>query len=432
VNQHIADQVDNLIAQRPGKTLLEPEYTDEAIKINDFIYGSGGTSSAYMIVTPAGRIIVNTGCGFEGPHHRKLFDDIYSGPTRYIITTQGHTDHVGGVHAFREPGAVYVANELNQSVQLDDARVIKRMRQWAPVWFGRDADTVARFATEFPSVSNAQDEPVPDLTFKDRLGFTVGGLDIELYSGVGETVDGAMVWLPQHRIAMISNLLGPLFGHFPNLNTVRGQRYRFAEPYLQTIRKLRDLRPKTLITGRGEPIEGEELIDAVLKRMYDAVDYVHRTTLDGINAGKSVETLMREITLPPALYVGQGYGQVKWGVKTIWETYLGWFHHDSTTALYDLPRAKILADLVELAGVERAIELAETRLAEGAVVEATALSEAVLAFAPDNVPATRVLLACHRELLTQPSTEANFWESGWLAHQIKKLEATVAESDTNG
>jgi hypothetical protein len=62
VNQHIADQVDNLIAQRPGKTLLEPEYTDEAIKINDFIYGSGGTSAAYMIVTPAGRIIVNTGC----------------------------------------------------------------------------------------------------------------------------------------------------------------------------------------------------------------------------------------------------------------------------------------------------------------------------------------------------------------------------------
>jgi glyoxylase-like metal-dependent hydrolase (beta-lactamase superfamily II) len=413
VNQRISNQVDNLITQRPGKTLLEPEYTDEAIKVNDFIYGSGGTSSAYMIVTPAGRIIVNTGCGFEGPHHRKLFDDIYSGPTRYIVTTQGHTDHVGGVHAFREPGALYVANELNQSVQLDDARVIKRMRQWAPVWFGRDADTVARFAAEFPSVSNSQDEPVPDLTFDDRLGFTVGGLDIELHSGVGETVDGAMVWLPQHRIAMISNLLGPLFGHFPNLNTIRGQRYRFVDPYLQTIRKLRDLRPQTLITGRGEPIEGEELIDAVLKRMHDAVDYVHRTTLDGINAGKSVELLMREITLPPDLHVGQGYGQVKWGVKTIWETYLGWFHHDSTTALYDLPRTSTFADLTE-----------------GAPIAATALSEAALAFDPHNGRATRVLLACHQELLAQPSTEANFWESGWLAYQIRRLEAVVAETDT--
>ncbi|WP_336883126.1 hypothetical protein [Rhodococcus globerulus] len=48
-----------------------------------------------------------------------------------------------------------------------------------------------------------------------------------------------------------------------------------------------------------------------MKRMYDAVDYVHRTTLDGINAGKLAETLMREIALPPHLYVGQGYGQVK-------------------------------------------------------------------------------------------------------------------------
>nr|WP_235735008.1 hypothetical protein [Nocardioides alcanivorans] len=308
-----AEQVDEFIRNRPGKVLLDHVYADEAVAINDFIHMSPGSSAAYMLVTPAGRVIVNTGLGYEAPHHRKLFDEVYAGPTRYIVTTQGHTDHVGGVAGFREPGALYVANSLNPSVQRDDARVITRMRQWAPVWFGVDVDTVRGFSQARPDVANKQDVPTPDLMFDDRLALDVGGLQIELHSGVGETVDGAMVWLPQHRIALISNLLGPLFGHFPNLNTIRGQRYRYVEPYLATITKLRDLRPQLLITGRGVPVEGEEIIDAVLKRMYDAVDHIHRATLDGINAGKDVETLVREVTLPDHLYVGQGYGQVKWG-----------------------------------------------------------------------------------------------------------------------
>jgi len=47
--------------------------------------------------------------GWEAPHHKRLFDAILPGPTPYIITTQGHVDHVGGVALFREPGTRYVA-----------------------------------------------------------------------------------------------------------------------------------------------------------------------------------------------------------------------------------------------------------------------------------------------------------------------------------
>ena len=101
-----------------------------------------------------------------------------------------------------------------------------------------------------------------------------------------------------HRL--ISNLLGPLFPHFPNLNTLRGDRYRFVEPYLESVRKVRALRPEVLVTGRHEPIVGAELIDASLARLHDAVDYVHRRALEGFNAGTDVWTLMDEIELPPS------------------------------------------------------------------------------------------------------------------------------------
>ena len=81
-------------------------------------------------------------------------------------------------------------------------------------------------------------------------------------AAVGETVDSLIVWLPERRTALVSNLFGPLFPHFPNLNTLRGDRYRFVEPYLESVRKVRALRPDVLVTGRHEPIVGAELIDA--------------------------------------------------------------------------------------------------------------------------------------------------------------------------
>ena len=426
-SKNMAADVDRLIDDRPGKVLLQPIYDDAAVPLNDFIYKSGGYTNAYMLVTDAGRVMINTGIGYEAAHHRLVFDKVCVGPTPYIITTQGHTDHVGGVAAFREPGTTYVAQHLNGFAQGQDARIRGRMRLWSRVWFdSQPIDRIKQFATERPDVPMAQDTPTPDLTFEDRLAFTVGGLDIELLHGTGETTDGAMVWLPRHRIAMISNLLGPLFCHFPNLNTIRGHENRQVVPYLATIRRLRELRPEMLVTGRGEPIVGADLIDACLQRMHDAVTYVHDETLRGINDGVDLDTLVREVTLPPELRVGQGYGRVAWGVRTIWETYLGWFHHERTSELLAPGTTALLADLVTAAGADNVLELARTRMSEGRSADATALGEAVLAHTPDHPVALRLLVESHRRLLDDPATAANFWLSGWIEHRLEGFTAALA------
>ncbi|MGH8883179.1 MAG: hypothetical protein ACRD0P_38520, partial [Stackebrandtia sp.] len=59
---------------------------------------------------------------------------------------------------------------------------------------------------------------------------------------------------------------------------------------------------------------------------------------------------------------------------------------------------------------------------EGRVEEATALAEAVPAGFPQRSAAIALLLDCHRALLADPVTADNFWESGWLTHQIEVLE----------
>lgn len=74
---NIQEQVDHLIDTRPGKELLIPVYDDPAYPIVDgLIYRSGGTTATYMILTDNGRIIVNTGMGYEAPHHKRVRCDL--------------------------------------------------------------------------------------------------------------------------------------------------------------------------------------------------------------------------------------------------------------------------------------------------------------------------------------------------------------------
>jgi glyoxylase-like metal-dependent hydrolase (beta-lactamase superfamily II) len=414
----IQDQVDDLIDSRPGKELLRPAYDERAYQVSSAIYRSGGTTAAYMLLTDQGRVIVNTGLGFEAPHHKRLFDAVRPGPTHYIVTTQGHVDHIGGVDLFREPGSRYVAQANNLICQADDARIRQLRMRTASIWFDMLGTDARRIAEENPGVSMHQAEPTPDLTFDEQLSLDVDGLRIELIAAVGETIDSAVVWLPQVRSALVSNLFGPLFPHFPNLNTIRGDKYRFVEPYLQSIRTVRQLRPEILVTGRGEPIVGADLIDAALERLHGAVEYVHRRALEGFNAGVDVWTLMEEIVLPPELRVGQGYGKVSWAVRTLWESYVGWFKLRSTTELYPDSSGSALAELASALGPDATLERARMALARGEPVLAIRLGEALAAIAPEEPGVKALMVDAHRYLLDHGG-DVSFWENGWLRDQIR-------------
>ncbi len=413
----IDDEVDRLVAERPGKELLIPRYDDPAHRVTDFLYRSGGTTAAYCLLTDRSRIIVNTGMGYEAPHHKRVFDDLRPGPTPYILSTQGHVDHLGGVQLLRELGTAYVAQANNVACQRDDARIRQLRFRTAGIWFDMTGRDAVRIAGENPGVPMRQDTPVPDVTFDESLDLEVDGLRLELIAAVGETIDSTIVWMPEHEIALISNLLGPLFPHFPNLNTLRGDRYRLVEPYLESVRRLRELQPRMLVTGRHEPIVGPELIDASLKRLHDAVEWVHLRTLEGMNAGTDLWTLMREIRLPAHLGVGQGYGKVSWAVRTIWETYVGWFKLQSTTELYPDQHGEALGLLVEAVGVQGALEQARSALDRGQPVVAILLAEGVLRVAEGHADAVRLMQDAHRRLL-DTGGNVNFWENGWLESQL--------------
>jgi alkyl sulfatase BDS1-like metallo-beta-lactamase superfamily hydrolase len=410
---------------RPGGHQIQPASQSQATKINDFVFSSEGLSNAYLITTSEGRIVINTGMGFEAPVHKRNFDAVDGGPIRYILLTQGHVDHVGGVDLFREEETTLIAQANNVSHQADDARIASFRARRSAFAF---AQAIARAWTYIQENTGgripAQSRPTPDVTFDDRYEFELGGIRVELlWTPGGETTDSMVVWLPEQRICFTGNLFSALFGHFPNLVTVRGDRYREALRFIESLDRVLALEPEMLLPGHHGPVVGKETIREELTRLREAVCYVHDETIKGMNHGKDVRTLMREIQLPEKLEVGEGYGKVSWSVRAIWENYAGWFHHGSTTELYAVPPESVHQDLVELAGGADALaERAAQKLSAGAPVEAVYLAEIALTAAPQSVAALEVMIAAHEKLEAESE---NFWLTQWLRRQLDDLRATL-------
>ena len=396
-------------------------------QVNDFIYLSEGLSNSFMLVTDEGRVIINTGMSFEAPYHKENFDSVSTEPTRYIILTQGHVDHVGGVDFLKEEGTQVVAQAGNPEHQAYDKRL-------APFRGARSAfafrDTLAQAVRDAQNDFGpppAQAAPTPDILFEDRTTLELGGLTIELL-GIpgGETNDSLVVWLPQHEVCIPGNLFSCLFGHFPNLVTVRGDRYRDALTVADAVKRVMELEPAHLLVGHHDPIHGKALIRAELERLHGAIHHVHDAVVAGMNAGKDVHTLMQEITLPPELEVGEGYGTIRWSVRAIWEHYAGWFHHESTTELYAVPQRAVHADLIELAGGSKAlVERARRHFEAGDGMPALHLLDIVLSQPKADAPALELAIEIHEKLAAE---SVNFWLTAWLREQVARLSARRREA----
>lgn len=407
--------------ERPGASDLSAATDAPAQTLGDGVWMSPGVSNSYAVATGEGRVIVNAGLVFEGPLHRKAFADV-AGPTRAIIVTQGHADHWGGVNTLRDEGTDVIMHR-NYRYWRDDNTLLMGYRVPKTSFaFGKFSDAVLEhFKTIDPATIDFS-FPEPTTTFDQRHTLTVGGRTFELaWTPGGETTDALAVWLPEDRILFTGNLFGPLFGHVPNLMTIRGDRYRDPILYIESLNTVLEYGPRRLITGHFAPIEGADRIAEEVTAMRDAMQAVHDRTAELMNSGADVHTAMREVKVPEHLDIGEGYGKTSWNVRAIWEMYTGWFRHRSTTELYGVPADYVAADVVSAAGADALVDAARAHLTVGRPVQAIHLTDLILTAQPLHAGARAVAADAHEALLADSE---NFWEKAWLTKSIDELRAT--------
>lgn len=391
----------------------------EAVAIGDFIFMLRDISNAYLVRTADGDVLVNAGFMDSAERNRSLLEKVRRGPLRRIVITQGHPDHYGGVPALREAGTEVIAQRHFVDTCADFHLLAPYFRRRSFKLWG---STIKRKGPPaMPPVIE------PDVIVDRQYAFEQGGRRFELISTPGgEALDSLVVWLPQERVLFTGNLFGPVFLAVPNLVTVRGDRPRSVRRYLRSLDAVRNLGAELLITGHGEPIRGAALIRENLDRMHAAVTHLHDAVIAGMNDGKDVHTLMREIHLPDALKLGEPHGKVAWAVRSIWEEYSGWFHYDSTTALYGVPRRHVDADLAELAGGAAVLAVrAQRHLDAGRPLEALHLLDVALGAEPQCPTALEVRKAALQRLLAE-SGGGNLSETMWLRSEIATADAALA------
>jgi alkyl sulfatase BDS1-like metallo-beta-lactamase superfamily hydrolase len=389
----------------------------DAVDLGNGIFMSRDISNAYRVVTPAGDVMVNTGIVWSAPENLRRLAAVSANPVKKIVFTQSHDDHIGGWRQFNGPETETIAQANFSHVRgywtgLGEAMTRRSQHLWS-----RDQK---QKMTERP-------EPVITTTFQDFHAFELGGRRFELYATPGgETIDSLVVWMPQERVVFTGNLTGPIFGHVPNLYTLRGDKIRYVQWYLDGVQRVIDLEPEVLITGHGDPLRGAANVRRELTKIRDAVQYIKDETFRGMNAGVDLWTLMGSIKFPDELAIGQGHGKLPWLVRAIWEEHLGWFRFESSTELYNVPPQAVSVDFVELAGgTAPVVARAQKYLAEGKPLEALHLAEAALQADAACQEALRVKLAA-TELLLVRSGRENFSEVRWLESEISRLNKQIA------
>ena len=402
--------LDELVKQGEGD--------QDAVDLGDGMFMSRNIANSYLVTTPDGDLLINTGTNFEAPAIKARFLRVSKGPLRVITFTQGHPDHVNGWSQFTQAGVQTIA-------QVNHPDVREYWRNLHPFYVRRIMKLWGAFMDVETAAATLPPEPVVTDSFIDSHAFDLGGRRFELYSTPGgETTDALVVWMPEHRTVFIGNLMGPFFGHVPNLYTLRGDKIRSAMTFMHSVDTVIGLGPDTLINGH-DVFRGTDAILTTMTKVRDATAYLRDRTIDGMNSGADLWRLMREVTLPPELALPQVHGKVAWIVRAIWEEHVGWFRYESTTELYDVPPSSVWSDVVDLVGGTAPLtERASIHAQAGRPLEALHLTDVVLAHAPADPDALGVKRQALEQLLAASGRE-NHSEVQWLEQEIKS--ATVKE-----
>jgi alkyl sulfatase BDS1-like metallo-beta-lactamase superfamily hydrolase len=381
---------------------------------------SGGTavrtpqSNTFMIVTSAGNVIVDTSLGAGAAGHKQALTRISDGPIRVIILTHAHGDHTGGVTLWKQADTQVIAQRQFPEFVGYTNRLSGYFARMNAAQFGGAALASGAAPAVRPVGALVAAAPAPTVLFDETHKLTIGGTELVLMHTPGETPDHLTVWVPSLRAAFIGD---NYYDSFPNIYTLRGTRPRWALDYVDSLNRVLALDPELVLPSHGSAIRGRDEVKRRLTKYRDAILYVHDATVKGMNDGKDVLTLMREIKLPPDLEVGESYGRLTWSIRGIYEGYVGWFDGNASTMFG--PPSQAYEDIVGLAGGPDAVAARAAALTTSNPLRALYLTDMALAVDARHRGALQARLAALKNL---DAASNNSNERGWLAAGIRDAE----------
>lgn len=333
-------------------------------------------------------------------------------PITTIIYTHSHRDHISGATVFAEGREVEIIasdNFLSDIVDVDESRpapnvalMARTKRQFGISLPGDERVSLGVGPGDRPMKGMGAGYMEPTVRIGTTTQITREGFDLELAKAPGETPDHLIVWYAARRILFS----GDNFYHaFPNLYAIRGTPYRDFDSWADTMDQLMAYEPEILAPGHTTPIIGADRIIESLTSYRDAIRFVVRETVDGMNAGRDPVTIANGLALPPDLaakpYLQEFYGKVAYASRAYYAGTLGWFD-GNPTSLGQLSPADEAAKVIAMTGgADAVLQSAISALNNGEYQWAMELADRLIATGSSAADATQIKIAALRALADQ-------------------------------
>jgi len=354
------------VESHPDLAAHSAEFRQEVIKVTDRVYVAIGFGLANCILLEGddGVVIIDAMESEEAAVPvKEAFSKITSKPVKALIFTHYHSDHTNG--------ATIMAGNDNPDIYAHAATSYYMERIGTITRETTYRRAMRQFGTLLPEggIINDGIGPrleydesktlgllVPTKTFsEDHLNLEIAGLKLSLVYAPGETPDQILIWLPEKKVLLPAD---NYYKSFPNLYAIRGTAYRDVKLWVDSIDKMRALKPEFLVPQHTRPITGAEAIYQTLTNYRDAIQFVHDQTIRLMNKGLTPHEIVERVKLPPHLarqpYLQEYYGTVAWSVRAVFDGYLGWFGGKATD-LFPLPLKERARRFADLAGGEQAL-----------------------------------------------------------------------------
>ncbi|MBI1885376.1 MAG: MBL fold metallo-hydrolase [Chloroflexi bacterium] len=366
------------------------------------VYFARGFSNAGWVITDDGVVVIDTA---GGPASRLLLEEIRKTtdkPVRYLIYTHGHVDHTLGAQVFDEDGLCRViAHEM----------VAERFRKYEKLNEHTNRINALQFHLPIPPDFRPRFR-YPDLAYHEHYSFQLGGRNIDLFHGRGETDDATVIHVPDANVVFSGDFL---IGVLPNLGNPF-KVVRFEREWFETLERVQQIDPAAVCPGHGNRAHlGREQVREVLSHNIEALRYLHDEVCRRLNEGETLDRMVAEVRLPPHLaespHLRPYYSRLEFAVITIHRRYAGWYDSDPAD-LIPQPRQEVAAALRGLIGDdEQIVAKARALLDEGRPLLALPVLQVLLRADPDNVAGRRLRTELMQRLFDSDSClmSRNVW-----------------------
>ncbi|MDI7252242.1 MAG: alkyl sulfatase dimerization domain-containing protein, partial [Actinomycetota bacterium] len=313
-----------------------------------------------IVESGEGIALFDVGLPFHGPRIVEELRRLTDKPVLYIIYGHGHADH-----AFGTPFLLRDAEERGHPrphVIAHEAlpRRFDRYRRMLPYH-----ERINRMQFDIPEGIPAfpWEYVYPDETVRDETTIRFGEITLKLRHARGETDDHLWLWIPERRVACVSDFW---VWSCPNVgNPFKVQRY--ALEWAMALEQVAERSPEVMLPGHGNPLAGEEAVKEACLEVSGALKHLDQQVVDMLNQGLWPEEILHSFTWPEEYagspYLAPIYGHPYFVIQALLREYHGWYD-GNPSHLFPAAEAEIAREVLALAGggervLARAKELEE-------------------------------------------------------------------------